>query len=168
MMFYTAVADENSLKPRWTLAVQFRDEFLRDKISAFSVGFRPINNNTVELVGSESNKIDGARWSRGFSSGRHVIEFIYPVHLRAAGARVGLGTKDTILGGNDVTAIVGGQGSLAIDLVTRKVMHNNAVVKRFPAKEVNHHKSSSVKFIKRSRDFMYQLSMVSCNTPVLT
>ncbi|XP_045191207.2 protein gustavus-like [Mercenaria mercenaria] len=131
-----AVPDVNSSKPRWTHAVQFRDEFLRDKISAFSLGFRPINNNTVELVGSETNKIDGARWSRGFSSGRHVIEFIYPVHLRTEGARVGLGTKCTILGGNDVTNIVGGQGSLAVDLVTKKVIQNNKVVARFPRNKV--------------------------------
>ncbi|KAL4229594.1 SPRY domain-containing SOCS box protein 4 [Mactra antiquata] len=123
-------------KPVWTNAVIFRDEYYKDKISAFSAGFRPINNNTVELVEAENNVIDGARWSRGFTRGKHVVEFIYPVHLRKSGARVGLGTRDTILGGKDKSVIVGGYKSLAVDLVNRKTICNNKVLKRFPQGKV--------------------------------
>lgn len=134
-----AVSDLNSLKPRWTNAVQFRDEFLRDRIAAFSAGFRPINNNTVELIGKAGNQsmqVEGARWSRGFTKGRHVIEFIYPVHLRAVGSRVGLGMKTTPLGGSSVEDLIGGPETFAIDLVSRKAFHNNCVIGTFPRKKV--------------------------------
>ncbi|OQX28720.1 MAG: hypothetical protein B0D92_07455, partial [Spirochaeta sp. LUC14_002_19_P3] len=41
-----------------------------------------INNNTIELTGTGKSKVEGAQWSRGFTSGKHIIEIIFPIHLR--------------------------------------------------------------------------------------
>lgn len=121
----------NEDKPKWTFAVQVRDEFLRDKISNISAGFRLINNNTAEYTAAGNDKIGSIRWSRGFTAGRHVIEFIYPEHLRADGARVGLGTSATMLGG-DKHDIVGNKGSLAIDLELNRAVRDGIPLRRFP------------------------------------
>ncbi|WAR06190.1 hypothetical protein MAR_021559 [Mya arenaria] len=99
--------------------------------SVIADGFRQINNNTVELKACTKNNIEGIRWSRGFTTGRHVIEFIYPVHVRTRWSRVGLGTRETSLGGK-TKDVIGGQGSFAIDLVSNKAYHNNRAVSKLP------------------------------------
>lgn len=128
-------SDVRSLQPNWTQAVQFRDEFFKDKICAFSKGFRPINNNAVELKLCDDGRIEGVRWSRGFKKGRHVIEFIYPVHLRAPGSRVGLGGITTPLGGT-ATEVIGANDSYAVDLIKNRAITENKAFKKLPRSKV--------------------------------
>lgn len=104
--------------------MQFREDFYRDKICAFTKGFRPINNNGVELKACDSDRIEGVRWSRGFTTDRHVVEFIYPVHLRAPGARVGLGTVKTPLGGKK-EEVIGSGGTYAVELMNNESITGN-------------------------------------------
>lgn len=109
--------------------------FYKDKVSAFTKGFRPINNNAVELKLCEKGSIEGLRWSRGFKSGRHVVEFIYPVHLRAPGARVGLGSLTTPLGGK-AGEVVGSGETYAVDLMKNCAITNNKTVRRLMSKVI--------------------------------
>lgn len=122
------------IKPSWTFAVEVKPIYLKDKISPFSDGFRSINNNTVELTGTGKNKIEGAQWSRGFTSGKHVIEFIFPIHLRTKHSRVGIAPEGTQLGGNDLKRVVGGRGSWAVDLKSKVLFENGKNIGVFPAR----------------------------------
>ena len=124
------------IKPSWTFAVEVKPIYLKDKISPFSDGFRSINNNTVELTGTGKNKIEGAQWSRGFTSGKHVIEFIFPIHLRTKHSRVGIAPEGTQLGGNDLKRVVGGRGSWAVDLKSKVLFENGKNIGVFPARTV--------------------------------
>jgi len=127
--------------------VQVKDEFYKDKIAAFTKGCRPINNNTIEMKAVENAKIEGFRWSRGFKKGRHVVEFIYPVHLRAPGARVGLGHKTTPLGGT-TDEIVGAGETYAIDLMKNYAITNNKTCRRLRSKVLPYtHKCSELIYI---------------------
>jgi len=117
--------------------VQFRDKYYQDKIKDTGPGFRPINNNTVELKTCAKNTIEGIRWSRGFTKGKHVIEFIFPVHLRTRGSRVGLGTAGTELCEKKVGQVIGGSSSYAFDLVSNKAYHANKAVSKLGSKKVS-------------------------------
>ena len=136
-MFTAHRIDDIHVKPPWTLAVQVKQTYLKDKISPFSSGFRAINNNTVEVTGSGKHKVEGARWSRGFTSGKHVIEFIFPLHLRTANSRVGIAPERTSLGGNDLKKVVGGKGSWAVDLKASVLLENGKNIGAFPSQRVS-------------------------------
>ena len=124
------------LKPVWTQAVEVKPTYLKDKISSFSDGFRAINNNTIELTGTGKRKIEGAQWSRGFTSGKHIIEFIFPIHLRTTNSRVGIAPDGTCLGGNDLKKVVGGIGSWAVDVKSMALLEHGRKVGCFPSRQV--------------------------------
>lgn len=126
----------STIKPVWTLAVEVKSIFLQDKICPFSEGFRTINNNTIELTGTGKSKVEGAQWSRGFTSGKHIIEIIFPIHLRGAHSRVGLAPEGTSLGGNSLKKVVGGKGSWAVDLKSRTLFQNGKNIGSFPSRKV--------------------------------
>ena len=130
-----------------------KPNYLKDKISPFSPGFRAINNNTVELTGGGKDKVEGAQWSRGFTSGKHVIEFIFPIHLRTVHSRVGLAPEGTKLGGNDLKRVVGGRGSWAIDLKASALFQNGKNIGSFPSQRVSNDCSFCV---TRKRDLFYR------------
>ena len=116
--------------------MEVKPVYLKDKISSFSDGFRAINNNTIELTGTGKNKVEGAQWSRGFTSGKHTIEFIFPIHLRTTNSRVGLAPEGTNLGGNDLKKVVGGTGSCAIDVKAMILLQNGRKIGCFPSRQV--------------------------------
>ena len=124
------------IKPVWIQAVEVKPVYLKDKISPISVGFRTINNNTIELTGTGNNKVEGAQWSRGFTSGKHIIEFIFPIHLRTTHSRVGIAPEGTSLGGNDIKRVVGGRGSWAVDVKSRTLLQNGRNIGSFPPWQV--------------------------------
>lgn len=122
-------------KPVWTHAVEVKPVYLKDKILSFSDGFRAINNNTIELTGTGKNKVEGAQWSRGFTSGKHIIEFIFPIHLRTTNSRVGIAQEGTNLGGNDLKRVVGGTGSWAVDVKSMALLQNGRKIGCFPSRQ---------------------------------
>lgn len=73
-----------------------------------------------------------------------MLEFIYPVHLRAPGARVGLGTMKTPLGGKK-EEVIGSGGTYAVDLMNNKsITGNRHVVKLLRSKVVSILKSVNI------------------------
>ncbi|KAH3700721.1 protein gustavus-like [Dreissena polymorpha] len=131
-----SVIEDFSERPAWTKVVQFNANFYNDKILDTTRGFRQINNNSVELTLSTKGTVECVRWSRGFNTGKHVIEFIFPVRLRGRHARVGLGPDSVIQGASNDRKWQGTKGTYTIDLTTGKAYQDQTVVGRLPGTSV--------------------------------
>lgn len=87
--------------------------------------------NTCTFSGC--SETDGAIWSKGFSTGKHVFEIVFPVKVRAPYASIGIGTKNSELHAKKPMSLVGQANySWGIDLASKKVFSNGLLVGKFP------------------------------------
>ncbi|XP_067687266.1 uncharacterized protein [Haliotis asinina] len=119
--------------PRWIYTVKVRDEYNVDKFDAFSDGMSHVTPTTVTRSRPGKFDTDAARWSRGFTSGKHVFEIVYPSAHRGSEAPVGVGLKSAPLHSKGRVTLIGhNRESWGIDLRSRRAFHNNKIVKKYP------------------------------------
>ncbi|XP_071100749.1 uncharacterized protein [Haliotis cracherodii] len=119
--------------PRWIYTVKVKDEYAVDKFDAFSEGMSHVTPTTMTRSRPGKFDTDAARWSRGFTTGKHVFEIVYPTAHRGTEAPVGVGLKSAPLHSKGrVTLIGNNKESWGIDLRSRRAFHNNKIVKKYP------------------------------------
>lgn len=96
---------------------------------------------------------DGAIWSKGFSTGKHVFEVVFPKKARRPYGSIGIGTKHTELHLQKATTLVGkSKYSWGVDLSSKKVFSNGLLVGKFP----------DAIFTKLPDRFFMYIDLVSC------
>ncbi|XP_046355582.2 uncharacterized protein LOC124134676 [Haliotis rufescens] len=119
--------------PRWIYTVKVKDEYAVDKFDAFSEGMSHVTPTTMTRSRPGKFDTDAARWSRGFTTGKHVFEIVYPTAHRGSEAPVGVGLKSAPLHSKGRVTLIGhNRESWGIDLRSRRAYHNNKVVKKYP------------------------------------
>ncbi|XP_076456074.1 F-box/SPRY domain-containing protein 1-like [Babylonia areolata] len=129
----TSQTGMTEMEPGWVKTVQVLPEFANDKMGSVSEGFSITNPNSIYRHRLGHFDSDGAKWGRGFTSGKHAFEVFYPVALRGAEATVGVGTESAPLYAKGKVALVGStKDSWGISLRTKRSFHRNAMVKKYP------------------------------------
>ncbi|XP_050407762.2 F-box/SPRY domain-containing protein 1 isoform X2 [Patella vulgata] len=119
--------------PTWVCTLQLTAENNQDKLSSHSDGFFSANSFTVVRTREGSFHSDGARWSRGFTSGKHKFTIVYPETHRGTEASVGVGLITAPLFAKGRLTLVGmKRDSWGIDLRTRRAIHMGKIVKKYP------------------------------------
>ncbi|KAK7477021.1 hypothetical protein BaRGS_00031701 [Batillaria attramentaria] len=123
--------------PQWVYTVKVPPEMMTDKFASCSDGMTQVGPNTVSRTRHGAFDTDGARWCRGFTSGKHTFEVVYPMNQRGTVAAVGVGVEEAPLHVKGRVALVGNNKfSWGICLRSRRAFHKGAIVKKFPATQV--------------------------------
>lgn len=110
----------------WALYLQLKPEYSQDGFEGISDGMTILNSNTVMRHRKGGFETDGARWSRPFTSGKHVFEVIWPKGMRGTSASIGVGTDEAPLFVKGSKTLIGMTSrSFGMDL-TRHRVYNKA------------------------------------------
>ncbi|ESO96514.1 hypothetical protein LOTGIDRAFT_159930 [Lottia gigantea] len=119
--------------PQWIQKIHMIQEYTTDKFGAISDGMYEASPNTVVRSRAGQFHTDGARWGRGFTSGKHVFTIVFPEELRGTEASVGVGMESASLHEKGRITLVGdNRYSWGIDLRTRRAVHKKKPMKRYP------------------------------------
>ncbi|XP_041372244.1 SPRY domain-containing SOCS box protein 1-like [Gigantopelta aegis] len=119
--------------PSWIYTVKVKPEFAEDKFDSFSDGIHRVSTNTVVRFRTGHFDTDAARWSRGFTSGKHVFEIVYPNNQRGTEAPVGVGLESAPLWVKGRSCLIGSTAdSWGICLRSKRAFHCGKVQKKYP------------------------------------
>lgn len=139
--------------PQWIYTVSFSPKFYKDGFGRVSPGCKTVSLNTVVRHRKGCFETDGAIWSKGFSTGKHVFEVVFPKKARRPYGSIGIGTKHTELHLQKATTLVGkSKYSWGVDLSSKKVFSNGLLVGKFP----------EAIFTKLPDRFFMYIDLVSC------
>ncbi|KAL8604275.1 hypothetical protein ACOMHN_023645 [Nucella lapillus] len=128
---------QTEAEPPWVWAMSMPPECSADQIGGMSDGMTCAGPNIAMSSRTGHFDSDGVRWERGFTSGKHVFEIIYPAAMRGSEATVGVGTDDAPLYAKGKVPLVGfTRESWGISLRTKRAFHRNAMVKKFPITQI--------------------------------
>ncbi|XP_035827132.1 uncharacterized protein LOC101852866 [Aplysia californica] len=123
--------------PMWIYTAQVSGDNSQDKFAAISPGMYQLGPNTVARQRTGHYDTDAAQWKKGFSSGKHVFEIVFPMAHRGTDACVGVGHLDAPLHAKGKGSLVGGNNKTwGINLRTRRALHNNSIARRYPQTQV--------------------------------
>ncbi|KAL5010903.1 hypothetical protein ScPMuIL_013208 [Solemya velum] len=106
----------------------------QDSLNSYSDGFQVLSQYSVMRHRRGTFHTDCARWSRGFTSGKHVFEIVYPENSRGLIAGIGVGTKEAPLFAQGKIPLIGdNRFTWGIDLRRRKSFHRGEAVKPYPS-----------------------------------
>ncbi|XP_076436960.1 uncharacterized protein LOC143276372 [Babylonia areolata] len=137
----TAASTERSpmkeVIPPWVYTVKIPPEHVGDKLGACSDGMSHVGPNTITRSRTGVLDTDGARWSRGFTSGKHTFEIVFPMGHRGHQATVGVSTEEAPLYAKGKVPLVGANKfSWGVCLRHRRAYHKNDIVKKYPVNQV--------------------------------
>ncbi|KAJ8307279.1 hypothetical protein KUTeg_015363 [Tegillarca granosa] len=127
--------ESGDIPEKWMFTAKLRRKFEGDKFDRFSPGMKSVNGNTIVRTREDSDTVDGARWCRGFVSGKHVFEIAFPCNMRGKQASVGVGYKLAAIYVKKASVSVGtGSNSWGIELPSRQAQHDSQTTKKYPQK----------------------------------
>ncbi|KAL5010904.1 hypothetical protein ScPMuIL_013209 [Solemya velum] len=114
--------------PKWTRYLTVDPSIVSCGFGAASDGITITGPNSVMRHRRGKVEGDAARWSHGFTSGKHVFEITWPKDKRGVYAQVGLGTTRAPLNCRGAASLVGMTNqSWGLDIVRRRVIHKGEV-----------------------------------------
>lgn len=121
----------------WIYTAQVSSDTTQDKFAAISPGIHQIGPNTVARQRQGTADTDGAQWKKGFRTGKHVFEIVFPCSQRGLEASVGVGYDDAPLHIKGKSCLVGAnEKTWGISLRNRKAFHRNSSVRKYPPTQV--------------------------------
>ncbi|KAK3577705.1 hypothetical protein CHS0354_032697 [Potamilus streckersoni] len=130
---YIYTSSELFLSPPWVQTIQPDRNLENHGFGACSDGIQIVGPNSVTRFRQRNQEADGARWSVGLETGKHVFEVFWPVEDRGTHASVGVCSSKAPLYWKPKTSLVGmNDVSVGLDIGRRRIIYEGEPKKIYP------------------------------------